>query len=144
MSIYYYYFWPYHKACRISVPYLGIKLMPLHWKHVILTTGLPGKSHVVMSFLFLIFVISIFSLYSWLVFLGVYQFLNNISNNQLLVINIYIFLCICFLSVCFLYFLLFPFCYCFGFFLIFIYLFIYSYIFIFGHAGSLLLPSNFL
>ena len=142
MSIYYYYFWPYHKVCRISVPYLGIKLMPLHWKHVILTTGLPGKSRVVMSFLFLIFVISIFSHYSWLVFLGVYQFLNKISNNQLLVINIYFFYV----------FVSYVFVFCTSFFFLFaialgffnFYLFIYSYIFIFGHAGSLLLPSNFL
>ena len=39
------FFWPRRVACRILVPRLGIKPMPLHWKRGVLTTGLPGNSH---------------------------------------------------------------------------------------------------
>jgi len=31
-------------ACRILVPQLGIKPVPQHWNHGVLTAGAPGKS----------------------------------------------------------------------------------------------------
>ena len=34
-----------HAACRILVPQPGIEPHPLHWKHRVLITGPPGKSH---------------------------------------------------------------------------------------------------
>ena len=37
-------------AHGILVPWLGIELKPLHWKHRVLTTGLPGKSQERKSF----------------------------------------------------------------------------------------------
>ena len=44
-------FWPCATACQIFVPQSGIKPLPLHWKHRMLTTGSPGKS-LVMIFRF--------------------------------------------------------------------------------------------
>ena len=38
------FFWLYHTACRILVPWPGIKPMPLQWKLGILTTEPSGKS----------------------------------------------------------------------------------------------------
>ena len=39
------YFWYHHPACRILIPQPGIEpLAPQQWKHVVLTTGLPGNS----------------------------------------------------------------------------------------------------
>ena len=37
-------FWPYMRACRILIPWPGLKPTPLQWKSRVLTTGLPGKS----------------------------------------------------------------------------------------------------
>ena len=37
-----------HVACGILIPNQGLNLCPLHWKHRVLTNGLPGKS---LSFL---------------------------------------------------------------------------------------------
>ena len=39
-----FYFWSCCVACRILVPWPGIKPMPLHWEWSVLTTGLPEKS----------------------------------------------------------------------------------------------------
>ena len=41
--LFFFFFCP--SACRILVPRPGIKPCPLQWKHGVLTTGLPGKSH---------------------------------------------------------------------------------------------------
>ena len=38
-----FYFWLCCVACRILVPWPGIKPLPLHWERRVLTTGLPGK-----------------------------------------------------------------------------------------------------
>ena len=40
---FFFFFGPYHVACRILVPQLGIEPHPLSWKHTILITGPPGK-----------------------------------------------------------------------------------------------------
>ena len=39
-----YYSWPHCVACRILVLQAGIKPVPLHWEHRVLTIRLPGKS----------------------------------------------------------------------------------------------------
>ena len=38
-------FWPHRTACGISVPRPGVEPRPRQWKHQVLTTGPPGKSH---------------------------------------------------------------------------------------------------
>ena len=40
---YTFFFWLYHMACGVLVFRPGMGPMPLHWKHGIITTGLPGK-----------------------------------------------------------------------------------------------------
>ena len=38
------FFWPHCMPCGILVPQPGIIPAPVHWKHRVLTTGMPGKS----------------------------------------------------------------------------------------------------
>ena len=42
-DLYSIFFWPYHVAGGILVPWLEIQPSPLAWEHRILTTGPPGK-----------------------------------------------------------------------------------------------------
>ena len=42
--VFFFFFWPYHMTWEILVFQPGIKPMPLHWKHEVLTTGPLGKS----------------------------------------------------------------------------------------------------
>ena len=48
MSMYYLFFflfsWLSHMACGMLVSQQELNPCPLHWKHRVLTTGLPGKS----------------------------------------------------------------------------------------------------
>ena len=48
--IFYLYFWLHHTAFQIFVPQPVSNLWPLQWKHGVLTTGLPGKSHTINNF----------------------------------------------------------------------------------------------
>ena len=41
---FFFFFWPCIVACGTLVPWPGIELMPLNWKHGVLITGLPEKS----------------------------------------------------------------------------------------------------
>ena len=42
--IYFFFFWQCCEACRILVPWPGIKTVPLKWKSRLLTPGPPGNS----------------------------------------------------------------------------------------------------
>ena len=43
-------FWPCPKARRILAPQPGIEPVPLHWKHRVLTTGLPERTPKIARF----------------------------------------------------------------------------------------------
>ena len=44
------FFWPFQVKRGILVPWPGIKLVPPAWEHRVLTTGLPGKSTLCLTF----------------------------------------------------------------------------------------------
>ena len=48
-------FWLPHKACKMLVPRPGIQPLALHWKPRVLTTGQPGKSCLLCSFVWVVF-----------------------------------------------------------------------------------------
>ena len=43
--------WLSHMACGMLVPQQELNPCPLHWKHRVLTTGLPGKSWACITFI---------------------------------------------------------------------------------------------
>ena len=80
------FFWPLIAACGILVPWTGIKHVPLHWEHGVLTVGLPGKS------LFLFF----YSNYS-----NRYEVTSHCSLVCIsLIISEVAHLCICLTAIC--------------------------------------------
>ena len=43
-DLFIYFYWLCHKAHGVLVPHSGFEHAPLHWKHRVLITTLPGKS----------------------------------------------------------------------------------------------------